>query len=148
MMKGELVRGTAQDASQRMAPYDLIQQSSGGGGGWGDPLERLTVEIAADLRDQLISPRTAEAVYKVVFEPGTCVVDEEKTRVARDAERKARLARAIPAADFVAAQRQKIISKDLSAIAKTSFNEIFAISPKFLEEFKEFWGLTEDYKGF
>jgi acetone carboxylase, alpha subunit len=148
LVKGELVRGNAQDAAQRMAPYDLIMQSSGGGGGWGDPLERKTAEIAADLKAQLVSPLTVEKVYKVVFVPGTDTIDEEKTAAARDAERKARLARAIPVSDFMEAQRKKILSQELSAIAKTTYNEIFKISPKFLAEFKEFWSLPEDYKGF
>ena len=63
--------------------------------------------MATDVRDCSITFDTAERVYKVVLDPETLSVDEIATANARTAERKERLARAKPYAEFVAEWSQK-----------------------------------------
>lgn len=146
LMKGSLVRTGAQDAARQFKPYDLIHQSSGGGGGWGDPLERDIADIEKDFLDDLISVWSVENVYKVVFQPETRNIDEVKTRELRDAERKARIKKAIPVSQFIATQKEKILSGNVPEITKKTLNDIFGISGKFLKEFRECWGLSGDFK--
>jgi hypothetical protein len=56
-----------------------------------------------DLRDDTISPRTAQEIYKVVYRPDNLIVDYEATEQARKDERAARLARAKPYAKWLLA---------------------------------------------
>jgi N-methylhydantoinase B/oxoprolinase/acetone carboxylase alpha subunit len=81
-------------------------QRIGGGGGYGDPLERDPEAVIADLRQGLISPEVARDVYRVAWAPATLVLDEAATEAARAQERSARLARGRRYEDFVAAWRR------------------------------------------
>jgi N-methylhydantoinase B/oxoprolinase/acetone carboxylase alpha subunit len=72
---------------------DLLFGFSGGGPGYGDPLERDPYEILEDLRKSIISDWTAQNIYRIVYDPERRKLDPEKTREQRDAERRARLAR-------------------------------------------------------
>lgn len=85
---------------------DLWILQVGGGGGYGDPLERDPALVMADLREERISPWVAEHVYHVVYEPEELRVDEAATAAARDAERAARRARSLPYDAFVARWRR------------------------------------------
>lgn len=86
---------------------EIICSSTQGGGGYGDVLERPPADVATDVRNCAITLATAMRVYKVVLDPETLSVDEIATADARTAERKARLARAKPYAEFVAEWSQK-----------------------------------------
>jgi acetophenone carboxylase len=72
---------------------DLLFGFSGGGPGYGDPLERDPAEVLEDLRKNIISDWTARNIYRVAYEPERRKLDAEKTRQQRDEERRARLAR-------------------------------------------------------
>lgn len=72
---------------------DLIFGFSGGGPGYGDPLEREPEAVVADLKKNVISDWTAQHVYKVAYDPDTKAVDRDRTEALRRAERAARLAR-------------------------------------------------------
>jgi N-methylhydantoinase B len=61
----------------------IIERHSGGGGGFGDPLERPVEKVAEDLRNGLISPDKAERDYAVAADPATLAVDAERTRALR-----------------------------------------------------------------
>ena len=62
-------------------PGTVIGLRSGGGGGWGDPREREPEQVAADVRDGLLSREEAQSVYgvAVVGEGGATAVDAERT---------------------------------------------------------------------
>jgi len=84
-------------------PYeegDLLFGFSGGGPGYGDPLERDPAIILEDLRKGIISEWTAQNVYKVAFSPDLRKYDAEKTKQLRDRERRARLTRGKPFDEF------------------------------------------------
>jgi acetophenone carboxylase len=72
---------------------DLLFGFSGGGPGYGDPLERDPAQVLDDLRKQIISDWTAQTIYRVAYDPDRHKLDPEKTKQQRDEERRARLAR-------------------------------------------------------
>ena len=69
---------------------DVFRYVLPGGGGWGDPLKRDPAAVAKDLRNELISPETAEKDYGVVVDRETWAVDEAATAARRSALRAAR----------------------------------------------------------
>jgi N-methylhydantoinase B len=63
-----------------LAPGDVVSVRSGGGGGWGSPLERDPEQVARDVRDELLTREQAREVYGVVFDGTDGVeVDPEAT---------------------------------------------------------------------
>ena len=83
-------------------PGDLYMQVQGCGGGYGDALDRDPELVAKDLRNGLVSEWVAREIYKVAYDTDTLLVDEEATAALRAAERKARIARGVPFAEFEA----------------------------------------------
>jgi acetophenone carboxylase len=84
-------------------PYeegDLLFGFSGGGPGYGDPLEREPSEVLDDLRKQIISEWTARNIYRIAYDPERRKLDAEKTKQLRDEERRARLARGKSFSEF------------------------------------------------
>ena len=76
-------------------PVPLNSQAivrTGGGGGWGDPLERDAALVAADAAEGLISGRAARELYGVVLK-GSMSLDESATQRLRDQLRSRRKAR-------------------------------------------------------
>ena len=76
-------------------PVPLDSQAivrTGGGGGWGDPLERDAALVAADAAEGLISRRAARELYGVVLQ-GSMSLDEGATQRLRDQLRSRRKAR-------------------------------------------------------
>ena len=65
---------------------------TGGGGGWGDPLERDAALVAADAAEGLISRRAAQELYGVVLR-GSMSLDESATQRLRDRLRSRRKVR-------------------------------------------------------
>jgi N-methylhydantoinase B len=65
---------------------------TGGGGGWGDPLERDAALVAADAAEGLISRRAAHELYGVVLR-GSMSLDESATQQLRDRLRSRRKVR-------------------------------------------------------
>ncbi len=69
---------------------DLVREETAGGGGYGDPLDRVPSRIASDLRDGYLTADQAAARYGVVFAADGSV-DEAATAAKRDALRGARI---------------------------------------------------------
>lgn len=85
-------------------PYkegDLLFGFSGGGPGYGDPLERDPELVLEDLKKRVISETTARLVYHVVLDPHSRKLDAAATDSARHAERQSRLQRGKPYGAFV-----------------------------------------------
>ncbi len=82
-----------------MKNYEVIIQHFGGGGGYGDPLDRDPDLVANDVRNQATSREAAERIYRVVFNPKTLGVDREATEKARNHARKERLKNGKPASE-------------------------------------------------
>ena len=56
-----------------------------GGGGHGDPYDRDPEAVAADVRDEIVSPEAARRDYGVVLDAATFAVDEPATVALRAA---------------------------------------------------------------
>jgi N-methylhydantoinase B/oxoprolinase/acetone carboxylase alpha subunit len=54
-----------------------------GGGGYGDPLQRLPASVAWDVKNDKVSLEAARSQYGVVLDPATFVVDEQATKALR-----------------------------------------------------------------
>jgi acetophenone carboxylase len=92
---------------------DLLFGFSGGGPGYGDPLERDPAEVLEDLRKQIISDWTAETIYKISYDHERRKIDPEKTKQQRDEERRARLARGKSFDEFQKEWSKKSPPKDI-----------------------------------
>ena len=86
----ETVGGTADDGSWypqmlgnvAFKPGESFVFESGGGGGWGDPLERDPALVAEDVRNEIVSRERAEGAYGVVL-TDALEVDEQATQQRR-----------------------------------------------------------------
>jgi N-methylhydantoinase B len=58
---------------------DVLSIRSGGGGGWGNPLERKSELVLSDVHNRMITRETAEEAYRVVIDTSRWVVDETAT---------------------------------------------------------------------
>jgi N-methylhydantoinase B len=65
------------------APRSSVMVSTGGGGGWGDPLDRDPQRVRFDVVEEFISLQAARDDYGVVIDPTSMQVDETATRVLR-----------------------------------------------------------------
>jgi N-methylhydantoinase B len=70
----------------QLKPGDAFKIRSGGGGGYGDPLQRPIDEVREDVRQGYVTVKSAAELYGVVLDPETFAVDmaaTEKLRAAR-----------------------------------------------------------------
>ncbi len=88
---GELTLVTEDGATITPPAYGVIEAGparmtirSPSGGGWGDPLDREPDLVLRDVRDGVLAPETADAVYGVVLGDGARGVDAAATKARRD----------------------------------------------------------------
>ncbi len=62
-----------------MKPGEVCKTRAGGGGGWGDPLNRASERVEADVVEGIVSLERAREVYGVVIEPETLEVRRDET---------------------------------------------------------------------
>ncbi|MBI2864616.1 MAG: hydantoinase B/oxoprolinase family protein [Chloroflexi bacterium] len=141
--KAELMVGRY--AARPVKEYDVYYQTNGSGGGFGDPIERDPQLVRQDVANKVTLLSTVERVYGVALDSTTLEVDLEKTGALRAAIRQSRLKRGIPAKQYIAQERERLLSGDLTKVARDLYDDILKISPKFAGEFREFWDLPEGY---
>jgi N-methylhydantoinase B len=66
---------------------DVLSNNSGGGGGWGDPLERDPERVLNDVLNDFVSLESAERDYGVVIDAHTMTVDTAATAELRASRR-------------------------------------------------------------
>lgn len=81
---GEVIRG-ARLPTLALSAGDRVKLITGGGGGFGDPLERPKHEVVADVRDGYITVEQAKQQYLVVVS-GAGELDEAATASLRTKE--------------------------------------------------------------
>ncbi|MCS7126106.1 MAG: hydantoinase B/oxoprolinase family protein [Aigarchaeota archaeon] len=69
----------------KLTKGDVVSIRSGGGGGWGNPLEREPERVLEDYKNKLITLDVAKNVYGVLIDPKHLKVDIEATRKLREA---------------------------------------------------------------
>jgi N-methylhydantoinase B len=72
----EVVQGGSYN---RLEAGEVLVNNTGGGGGYGDPLERDPERVAADVRNGFVSVEAAGRDYGVVVDPSTFEVDAAAT---------------------------------------------------------------------
>ncbi len=93
--------------TEKFEEGDLMIFTMGGGGGYGDVLERDPDDIQKDLDDRMIDPYVAEGVYGAVIDPATGRIDRAATERKRASLRRERLRKAKPFDRFVAEWRKR-----------------------------------------
>ena len=68
---------------ESMATNEVLVNQSGGGGGWGNPLERDAASVLEDVHNGFVSIASAKQDYGVVIDAKTLSVDASATSKAR-----------------------------------------------------------------
>jgi len=107
LMNDQPIPGAVYSTHDMGMAYELAQEGEiymicqGGGGGYGDVLERDPQAVMRDLSEDLVSHATAEDIFRVVYDHDRLLVDEPATEAARDAARRSRIARGKPFDEFL-----------------------------------------------
>lgn len=129
---------------------DLFQFFYNAGGGYGDPIERDPDAVCADLSNGIQSLEVATKVYRVAarFDQSarSYAVDSEATRQSRLECRKERAERAVPVRDWFTRQRKRVVEQELCREVKEMYNDILGFSEPWARQFREFWGLSPDFR--
>lgn len=80
---------------------EIICSSTQGGGGYGDVLDRDPKQLMDDIRSNAITPESVRRVFRVAFDPESLRADQAETKRLRAEERRLRLKRGKPYAEFV-----------------------------------------------
>jgi N-methylhydantoinase B/acetone carboxylase alpha subunit len=115
---------------QAMKTGDLYLSSGRGGGGLGDPLLRADERIDEDVAGGHIQAEWAQRAY---------------ARADREGARRRRLERSVPAQEWWAAQRERVLAQDLIEPVKVMLSESMRLEPGWAAEFRGFWDLPEDF---
>ncbi|MBI4317162.1 MAG: hydantoinase B/oxoprolinase family protein [Chloroflexi bacterium] len=70
-----------------LPPGTIVEQHSGGGGGFGDPLERAPEAVLEDVLDEFVSVEAAHRDYGVVIDPAALEIDYAATEALRESRR-------------------------------------------------------------
>lgn len=126
---------------------DLYLNYLRGGPGYGDPLERDPKLIEQDLNGNIVSPRFAESVYGSVLtkQGAKWTVDADQTRHKRQQMRENRKARGVPARQWIARERERLLDDKVRGVVRRTYRECMQLSPSWAKEFREFWSLPEDF---
>lgn len=116
---------------------DVFVYNVGGGGGYGDVLEREPAAVMEDLRSDVLSHHVARTVYGVVYDEASLVVDPEATERRRQEIRAERRTRGKPFQEFAKEWVKKKPSED-----KLTYYGYWP-EPRLVDYHKPFWGLYE-----
>jgi N-methylhydantoinase B/acetone carboxylase alpha subunit len=130
---------------EQIASGDLYLVVLRGGSGLGDPLRRPPDAVAADIAGNHLLPRFADSVYGVAVS-GEGAVDADATERRREEIRRIRLDRAVPAREWWASQRERILAGDLSEPIRGMLAESMKLSARWAAEYRGFWDLDEDFE--
>jgi N-methylhydantoinase B/acetone carboxylase alpha subunit len=137
---------------QEFGEGDLYVSVHRGGPGLGDPLERDPAAVEADLNSGDLLPRFADSIYGVVAAEVTGAVGAPRWEVdaaatdARRAEiRQERLARSVPASEFLAAERERVLAGSFIDPVLDMYRSSMELSPTWREKFVSFWNLPADF---
>lgn len=87
---GKVIWDGGRISNFRLKKGDIVSIRSGGGGGWGDPLERDPNLVLHDYMNGLITPEIAREKYGVVIDVSKLTVDYEATKKLRKELRRRR----------------------------------------------------------
>jgi acetone carboxylase, alpha subunit len=116
-----------------------------GGAGYGDPLDRNSQHILADLEMGILSPEFARHAYGAVAETkdGRHVVDDEATARLREERRRKRLTSAVPVETWWRQAREEARTPKVEDVIVDMYRKSAELSPKIPKEYREFWQIDE-----
>jgi N-methylhydantoinase B/oxoprolinase/acetone carboxylase alpha subunit len=118
---------------------DFVCTFTASGGGLGDPIERKTALITADMDNGLTTDWQARNIYCVDASYDETAkgwrVNETATDELRRAKRRERLERAVPVKDWWRKSRQRLMENDLDAQLLEMYGSSAKLSPSFAREF-------------
>ncbi|NAW52254.1 acetone carboxylase subunit alpha [Elizabethkingia argentiflava] len=128
--------------------YDLYLNYLRGGPGFGDPLDREYSRIETDLNEGLVLPQYVEQIHGVVIRKDNednWHVDTPASDHKRKQIRKERLAKSVPVKEWMKTERNRILKGEASIQVQAMYSSSFSLSSQFLNEFRNFWNLPEDW---
>ena len=81
---GTVRTAKAKEIIRNIPKHTIFHDQAGGGGGYGNPLERPVERVLEDVRNELVSVRSAREDYGVIVDENTLELDEEATRKRRE----------------------------------------------------------------
>ena len=128
---------------------DILLMQYRGMGGFGDPLERDPKRIEDDLENGIVTTEMVEKICGVVVErdegENRWCVNVEASEAKRQALREGRKTKAVPARDWVKAQRARIEKYDLPQVVLEIYKDVSSHSKKWMREYRDFWGFEESF---
>jgi len=128
---------------------DLTVSDNGSAGGLGDPIERDPALQKADLDTGLTNEKISRNVYCIEADYDQKAkewkIDEDATKRLRAAKRKERLSRGVPVEEWWQKSRQRLLKKDMDPLLLEMYRSSMKLSQNFTREFKDFWGLPNDF---
>ena len=93
-------------------------------------------------------PRLAETIYGAIVENenGKYRLDREKTQEKREEMRRERANEAVPVREWMETERRRVQNGDFIKPVRAMYRSSMAISQSWAKEFKEFWGLPDDFE--
>ena len=82
--QGEEPKVVRKVAAVKLKKGDMVSLRSGGGGGWGDPLERDPELVRMDVKNEYITIDIARNIYGVVLDPVTLEIKWDETKKLRE----------------------------------------------------------------
>jgi hypothetical protein len=105
--------------------------------------------VRRDLDNEVLSLELALAAHCVEAaydeQSDSYVIDAGRTDELRRLERDERRRKAVPTAQWIASQRERIERKDLAPRVLRMLRESFEASDRWRREYVEFWGLADDF---
>ncbi len=77
---GRVQAAKSKEIIRDIPEHTVFNERAGGGGGYGDPLERPVSKVVEDVRNEVVSVRSAREDYGVAIDPATLEVDQDATR--------------------------------------------------------------------
>lgn len=128
---------------------DIFSHAYNGGGGYGDPLERDPAKVAYDVENGFVTELQARNVSGVFvtqdIESGDWSVDVKVTAKARQKLRANRRKRAVPVAEWIKSEGNRVAAKDFVYEVRRMYQGGMKLSPRFSEEFRAFWSLPKGF---
>ena len=128
---------------------DIFAHSYNGGGGYGDPIERDPALALDDVLNGQSTRTHAEQVHGIRFagsiENGSLIVDADATLAAMQEMRRERLEKAVPVKEWLADERKRVERQDFVPEVQHMYKGAMEISESFAAEFREFWGLPDEF---
>ena len=128
---------------------DFMHNPMSGAPGFGDPLDRKAHSVVHDINEGVYTPDAAAQIYGVrcTFSDSEnlWVLDESGTKERRQEIRGDRRNNSVSYEEFYGREKQLVVDGKLLEPVKDMLQGSMELSPEWAKEFRDFWGLNEDF---